>query len=135
MALDDIGRLRLYLRDAREPYTFKLDELEQLVSETASVEEAASLGWLLKASGAADSPRTRTIGQVSETMGQATESYKQAMAMHHFWARRAGTPAIGTARWMEIQPDLGTIADLIDTVDQIHQNWVDNDISRLDPVY
>ena len=137
MALEDLARLRLYLRDQGRngEVTFTDSDLAQLISETASIEEAAAFGWLLKASQAADSPRTMTIGQVSETIGQATESFKQAMAMHDHWSRKAGVPAIATAKWLELQPDLGTIADLIDTSDLIHQAWVDNDISRLDPVY
>lgn len=134
MALDDIGRLRLYLRDQKEPFVFTVADLEQLISETASIEEATAMGWLLKAGQASDTPRTMTIGQVSETLGQATESYKQAMSMYQLWSRKAGVPLIGTAQWFEMQPDEGQVADIMDTVAIINQYWRDNDISRLDPV-
>lgn len=134
MALENVARLRLYLRDGKPKKVFTESDLLQIISETSSIEEAASLGWLLKASQAADSPRTQTIGQVSETFGQATESFKQAMSMHMFWARRAGSPLVKPGKWLELQPDLGSIADLIDTSDAIHKVWKKEDISRLDPV-
>ena len=140
MALTDALRLRLYLRDTtrggRDPF-FTDEELEQLVAETASVEEAASFGWLLKAASAADAPTTVTIGQVSETKAQATETFNIAIKMHHFWLDKADKLA-GTTRavgkWMEMQPDTGIIADLKDTVRLLEDYWRDNDISRLYPV-
>lgn len=130
MALSDRGRLRLYLRD-KDGTFFSDDEIQQLLDEESSVEAAAALGWLLKGATAADTPTTITIGQMSETKGQATESWKVAMAMHHYWSRKAGEPVVGTGRWLEVQPDSGIVADLLDTVKLIEDYWADNDISRL----
>ena len=140
MALTEPLRLRLYLRDSlrsgRTPF-FTDEEIEQLTSETVSIEEAASLGWLLKAASAADNPTTVTIGQVSETKAQATETFNICLKMHHYWQRKADELAgndKGVARWFEIQPDSGFIADQLDTIQLLEEYWRDNDISRLYPV-
>ena len=140
MALTEPLRLRFYLRDplrvGRTPF-FTDEELEQLLDETASIEEAASFGWLLKAASAADAPTTVTIGQVSETKAQATETFNIAMKMHHFWENKAQVVAgsdKGVSRWFEVQPDRGIIADQLDTIKALEDYWRDNDISRLYPV-
>jgi hypothetical protein len=131
-------QLRLYLRDRprnnlKIPF-FLDDELEFLVDSTASIEEATSLGWLLKAGSTADSPTTVTIGQMSETRGQATESYNVCMAMYNYWLKKAqalADPAAGVARWMQIVPDEGTfVGDLLAKIDLI-DDYFDSDISRL----
>ena len=132
----EVDQLRLYLRDRPRSGTpvFIDDELEFLTDSTASIQEAASLGWLLKAGTAADSPRTVTIGQMSETRGQATESYNICMAMYNYWLKKAKElldPAAGVARWMEIVPAEGSlIGDLFATVDWL-DDYFDSDISRL----
>lgn len=140
MALTEPLRLRLYLRDplrnGRTPF-FTDEEIEQLTSETASIEEAASFGWLLKAASAADAPTTVTIGQVSETKAQATETFNICMKMHLYWenkAQEASGSTKGVGRWFEVQPDSGFIADQMDTVKLLEEYWEQNDISRLYPV-
>jgi hypothetical protein len=137
VALSNMDQLRLYLRDSlRPPKTpFFLDnEIEVLIEQTSSVEEAASLGWLLKAGSTSDAPTTITIGQMSETRGQATESFNIAMAMHNYWKGKAALlidPDAGTARWMQISPGAGTfIGDLQQTIEDV-EAWFASDFSRL----
>ena len=136
--MSDELRLRFYLRDALKagvkPF-FTESEIAQLVSETASVEEGAALGWILKAASAQDAPTTVTIGQTSETRAQATESWKMATNMNTYWLSKSGTGLHrAAATWMEIAPKEGFIGDLMDTVAALELYWSDNDISRLDPV-
>ena len=133
MTMSTVDRLRLYLRDSSRGGAktfFSEEELVQILSETASVEAAAAFGWLLKAASVGDTPRTVTVGQVSETRGQATESYKVAMAMYAFWDRKAESGA-GTyvARWFEVQPAGGMIADLLDTAAYIEEQRSTSDFS------
>ncbi len=134
MAYSDLDRLRLYLRDRKvpggaSPY-FHDDELVQIVSETASVEEAAAMGWLLKAAGASDSPTTITIGQMSETRGQASESFNICMKMHSYWLKKSA-PDSGTAKWLRMLPAEGTmVGDLMDSIDAI-EAFFDSDFSQL----
>jgi len=132
MALKDLDRLRLYLRDRdTTKLFFRDDELIELLKE-GSVEGAAALGWLLKAASAADAPTTVTVGQVSETRGQATETFNICMAMHRYWDRKAIiVSGQGVARWLEIQPKDGLIGDLIDTIEAVNTLQDAGDISRL----
>jgi len=140
VALPEKLRLRLYLRDSIKsgrPVFFTDEEIEELLSETASIEEAVSLGWLLKAASAADNPTTVTIGQVSETKAQATETFNICTKMHHYWDRKAqevSGSSKGVGRWLEVQPDTGFIADQLDTIKLLEDYWEQNDISRLYPV-
>jgi hypothetical protein len=135
MTMSTTDRLRLYLRDSSRggrTTFFSEEELAQILEETSSIEEAAAFGWLLKAGSAVDSPRTLTVGQVSETRGQATESFNAAMKMHAYWDKKAGI-ASGSyvGRWYQIQPDGGLIGDLIDTAAYIEEQRSDYDLSKL----
>ena len=88
----------------------------------------------MKAAGTYDAPTTLTIGQMSETRPQATESYKVALRMHEYWKGKAAEAEGGSftsARWFTIEPSEGTAADLIATARQVYELWQENDLSRL----
>ncbi len=86
----DLDRLRLYLRDpakAGAPLPqFSDEELTFIIDDTSAVEEAAALGWVLKAASAPDSPTSITVGQVSEVRAQSSEKFKVAMDMSAYWS-------------------------------------------------
>lgn len=140
MAMQDEELLRFYLRDSNRSggeCFFSDEEILYLLEANTYVEGAAALGWLLKAGSSADSPTTITIGQMSETRGQVTESYNVSMKMHAYWDKKSDQLASDnggastTARWFEIRPDSGAVADLIDTAELVYRAWEENDLSRL----
>lgn len=124
--------LRLYLADNKAKCFFQDHEILFLLSETESIEAAAALGWLLKAAGTSTEVSTLTIGQVSQTRGQLTESFKVAMAMHAYWSRQAelaSGSAFTSGRWMELLPDgPGIIPYLSNQAIAIYES---DDFSRL----
>ena len=121
--------MRLYLRDQSTPSRFSDEDLNELYEGTGSLEGAAALGWLLIAAELVDAPVSASIGNTSESYGQATERYKVAMAMHQYWRSTIADEASG-GLWMEMVPDTGGIvSDIIE-----HQEWIESqwaDISRL----
>lgn len=121
--------LRLYLRD-RDRKEFKDDEIVELLNQTASVQEAAGLGWLLIAARASGSrPSSRTWGDVSETYAGSSESAAIAVRMSQYWFGKAG---IGTARMFQVKYDGGVIGDISAVLDRLVAGD-DYDLSRLIP--
>jgi hypothetical protein len=123
VALDSTERLRFYLRD-REREVFRDDEIDLLLADTASFEAAVSLGWLLKAASAPDSPMSAQFGQVQEQYGSTTDSYAVAMGQYNYWRRQAGD---GVAQWFELEP--GDDSTLVGYLRSINQYLEDNDMS------
>lgn len=134
-----VDRLRLLLRDQGSPPTFTDLELDALIAETDSTEEAVALGWLLKAGSASTAGEgsvvTRQIGQIMTTYGRgatASESYSQALAMYRYWMQRAGMTAGNAARWMEIRPGTGTqVGNLMELYDRLETVYWSDDFSQL----
>lgn len=125
--------MRLYLRDQGDPTRFSDEDLNELYEGTGSVEGATALGWLLVAAELTDAPVSASIGNTSESYGQATERYKVAMAMHQYWKSKISTE-YGGGLWLEMVPAYnngtgGIVAEIIE-----HQEWIQDqweDISRL----
>lgn len=128
MAFSDRDRLRLYLRD-RKRTIFRDDELDELIAQTGSVEEAAGLGWLLRVADATERATSKTWGDVSETYTGSSESAAFAAKMASFWFARAG---VGVARIMEFRPGDGLLSDIYAVLDQLVPGS-DYDLSRLLP--
>ena len=135
MAMNDLERLRLYLRDQGTSPRFSDEDLADMLTTMTTVEGAAALGWLLIAAEAGEASVSAAIGNTSESYGQPTERYKVAMAMHHYWKDQ--DPADNfNGLWMEIVPDPmngagGIVAELME-----HQQWLSEyyetwDLSRL----
>lgn len=137
MAMRNEDLLRFYLRDSRKPgktpFFTEEELLHMLEANDDSVEAAAALGWLMKAGSTFDAPTTLTIGQMSETRAQVTESYKVALRMYDYWRTKAAeiTGVVTTARWFTIEPADGVAADLIATARHVYEQWRENDLSRL----
>lgn len=106
--MDDITRMRLYLRDATDPYRYTDEELQFLLDTSNTFEGSVAMGWLLTAADALEDPVSQSIGNTSESWGQATERYKIAMAMHNYWTRKDeeinGDDSMRVGLWWEIVP-------------------------------
>jgi len=134
-----VDRLRLLLRDQGSSPTFTDVDLQGLIDETESTEEALALGWLLKAGSSSSvtdgSVVTKQIGQVMVTYGRggsAEERWSQAMAMHQYWLRRAGLGSGAAARWMELKPGVGTlVGNLTFLYEYLEDVLVSDDFSQL----
>jgi hypothetical protein len=123
VALDSNEQLRFYLRD-REQEVFRNDEIDFLLTSTDSIEAAASLGWLLKAASAPDSPTSGQIGQVQESFAASTESYAVALSQHKYWKNQSGE---SVARWFELVP--GDDSTLVAYLHSVNNYLEDNSAS------
>ena len=120
MAMNDIEKVRLWLRDQNEHNPrFSDEDIQELYDGQGSAEGAAALGWLLKAADTGDASVSESIGNTSESFGQPTEKYKVAMAMHYHWKAKDPLETKGVGLWWEVVPDWadgtgGIIAELLE---------------------
>ena len=135
--MTEIERLRFYLRDPAGASQFFSDvELQELLDSTTSFEAAVGLGWLVKASAAATNTTTagavtaKTVGKVREeyASGGTTSSADTAFALARYWFSKA---SVSGARWFELQPADGFIAEAIDINNALAELSPEYDLSRL----
>ncbi len=88
MPLNDVGLVRLYLRDTTAPLRFTDEEITELLLSEDTVEGATALGWLLTAADASDESVSQSVGNTSESWGQPTETFKISMRMYEFWRQK-----------------------------------------------
>lgn len=128
MAMNDIEKMRLWLRDQDEDnFRFSDEDIQQLLSGAGTPEGGTAMGWLLVAAETGDGSVSESIGNTSESFGQPTERYKVAMAMHQFWKSKDPS-SISAGLWLEIVPDFaegtgGIVAELLEHREFILTNY------------
>jgi len=129
MAMNDLEKIRLWLRDQSEHNPrFSDEDLQELYDGQGSAEGAAALGWLLIAADTGEASVSESVGNTSESFGQPTEKYKVAMAMHHFWKAKDPLVTKSVGLWWEIVPDWaegtgGIVAELLEHREFILTNY------------